>query len=153
MHSNKQIDILNSLIEINNDRIKGYETASADLEDIDLKLIFGQNMQTSEKCKKELTQIVLEMGGVPLDDSVTMAIVHRAWIDFKAMLNGGDRMSILSSCAYGEEITVNVYKEVFITEINFLTDHTQTILKAQLLLLEADQAKVNDCIEILEKLD
>ena len=37
MKTEKTIDVLNSLIEINNDRIYGYETASKEVEETDLK--------------------------------------------------------------------------------------------------------------------
>ena len=37
MNTEKSIEILNSLIQINNDRIQGYETASKETEEVDLK--------------------------------------------------------------------------------------------------------------------
>jgi uncharacterized protein (TIGR02284 family) len=153
MYNDKQIELLNSLIEINNDRILGYKTACADVEDLDLKLLFGQFMQTSEKCKIQLKELVVELGGTPLDDPLTMAIVHRAWIDFKAMINDGDRISILSSCEYGEDVTSTVYKKIFITYIDELSIYQQQILKAQHLLLQAEHEKIKELIILLEKLN
>uniref|UniRef100_UPI0025C47882 YtxH domain-containing protein n=1 Tax=Marinilabilia sp. TaxID=2021252 RepID=UPI0025C47882 len=50
----KAIEVLNSLITINNDRIEGYETASNETEEPDLKNLFAQFISTSQKCKKEL---------------------------------------------------------------------------------------------------
>jgi uncharacterized protein (TIGR02284 family) len=153
MYNDKQIEILNTLIEINNDRIERYKVATADVEDLDLKLLFSQFMQTSEKCKTEIEELIVELGGTPIDATHTMAIIHRAWMDFKAMLNNGDRISILNSCAYGEEVIVNVYKEIFINEIENLFVSTQKILKAQHLLLQADHSRVIECIKMLDKLE
>ena len=54
MNKEKSIDVINSLIEINNDRIEGYETASKETQEADLKSVFSQFAKTSEKCKLEL---------------------------------------------------------------------------------------------------
>ncbi len=48
----KAIEVLNSLITINNDRIEGYETASKETEEHDLKTLFAQFISTSRKCKQ-----------------------------------------------------------------------------------------------------
>jgi len=49
MDNEKTIDVLNTLIQINNDRIEGYETASKETEEHDLKTMFAQFTKTSEK--------------------------------------------------------------------------------------------------------
>jgi uncharacterized protein (TIGR02284 family) len=149
MYYDKQIEILNSLIEINSDRIEGYNTATANVKDLDLKLLFSQFMQTSENCKNELVEMILELRGTAIIDTDTMAMIHRAWMDFKAMINDGDRISILQSCEYGEEVTVTVYKNVFIKEAGALSDSILSKLKAQHLLLHADHEKVKECIALL----
>jgi uncharacterized protein (TIGR02284 family) len=151
MYNDKQIELLNSLIQINNDRILGYKTATADVQDIDLKLLFGQFMQTSEKCKLQLQELVIQLGGTPAEDALSMAIVHRAWIDFKAMINDGDRISILSSCEYGEDVTTTVYKNIFINNIDELLVYQQQILKAQHIILQAEHEKIKEFILLLEK--
>jgi hypothetical protein len=45
--------VLNTLIEINNDRIEWYETASKETKEQDLKTLFAQLSQTIQKCKNE----------------------------------------------------------------------------------------------------
>ena len=42
MDNEKTLDVFNTLIEINNDRIEGYETATAETEEQDLKVLFSQ---------------------------------------------------------------------------------------------------------------
>ena len=51
MENEKTIDALNKLIEINNDRIEGYETASKETNDTDLLNLFSGFIQTSKKCR------------------------------------------------------------------------------------------------------
>jgi uncharacterized protein (TIGR02284 family) len=94
--------------------------------------------------------MILELRGTAIIDTDTMAMIHRAWMDFKAMINDGDRISILQSCEYGEEVTVTVYKNVFIKEAGALSDSILSKLKAQHLLLHADHEKVKECIALLD---
>jgi hypothetical protein len=63
MENQQTIDRLNLLIEINNDRIEGYETASKETQETDLRSLFGQLAQTSHACKAELVAAVEEMSG------------------------------------------------------------------------------------------
>jgi len=65
MDKDKSIGILNKLIEINNDRIEGYETASKETEENDLKHLFAGFITNSQRCKQDLTQQVLDLGGNP----------------------------------------------------------------------------------------
>jgi hypothetical protein len=53
MAKDKSVDVLNSLITINNDRIAGYETALDEAKDEDLRTLFTQYMQNSKTCKNE----------------------------------------------------------------------------------------------------
>jgi uncharacterized protein (TIGR02284 family) len=63
MEKEKTIEILNTLININNDRIKGYVTASIETQEQDLKNLFAQLSTTSLKCKQELVNAVNSLGG------------------------------------------------------------------------------------------
>ena len=63
MKKEKAVEVLNSLITINNDRIEGYETASKETDEHDLKSLFAQFISTSQKCKQELVLEVNKLGG------------------------------------------------------------------------------------------
>ena len=108
MDNEKSIDVLNTLIEINNDRIEGYETASKETDEEDLRTLFSQLMQTSESCKKELVNEVLELGGTPVEGTKTTGKFFRAWMDVKAALTNKDREAILNSCEHGEDVGAHV---------------------------------------------
>ena len=69
MENEKKIDVLNTLIQINNDRIEGYETAFKETEEQDLKAHFSQFMLTSQKCKQELVDEVTRLGGEPTEST------------------------------------------------------------------------------------
>lgn len=142
MDMEKSIDVLNTLIEINNDRIEGYETASEETEEKDLKTLFSQLMKTSQKCKTELVNEVLKLGGTPIEGTRTTGKFFRVWMDVKAALTGKDRKAILNSCEFGEDVAVATYVKVLKNDIEDITSEQQDLLKAQYALIKADHDKV-----------
>jgi hypothetical protein len=52
MKNEKSIDVLNKLIEINNDRIEGYQTASDETKESDLKELFSKLSNTAQNAEK-----------------------------------------------------------------------------------------------------
>ncbi len=142
MDNEKTIDVLNSIIQINNDRIEGYETASKETEEIDLKTLFAGFMKTSEQCNEDLENEVEKLGGEPTESTRLTGKFFRVWMDVKAALTGNDRKAILNSCDYGEKAAQDAYESVLTEELENLTAEQQTILAAQNKLLEADQNKI-----------
>lgn len=106
------IALLNDLIEINNDRIAGFEKALADINDenIDLKQIFQDYSQQSRVFSQELTALVAARAGEPETGNSVAGTLHRAWIDVKALFGGSDRESILSEAERGEDAIKKAYK-------------------------------------------
>ncbi|WP_229248134.1 PA2169 family four-helix-bundle protein [Dyadobacter sandarakinus] len=104
--------MINELIELNNDRVAGFEKVIADINDenIDLKAIFQEYAQQSRKNGQELAAIVGSVEEVETDNSVA-GTLHRAWIDVKALFGGSDRASILSEAERGEDAIKKAYKE------------------------------------------
>lgn len=108
----KSVEVLNDLIEINNDRVEGFEKAIADLSDSDndLKSLFQTYSQQSRKNTQELTRAVTRYDNdVQIGSSIGGAI-HRAWIDVKAAFTGKDRASILVECERGEDAIKKAYQ-------------------------------------------
>lgn len=109
-NNSEVIDSLNNLIQINNDRIQGYLTASKETDESDLKSIFSDLMQTSQECRRELTQEVVNLGGTPIEGTTVSGKLYRAWMDVKAAITSKDRKAILNSCEFGEDIAVKTYE-------------------------------------------
>jgi uncharacterized protein (TIGR02284 family) len=140
MKHDKSIDVLNSLITINNDRIQGYETAIDETEDQDLKSLFNQFIQTSRNSKNELTSAVTKLGGTPDDGTRLDGEIYRAWMDLKAMVTGKDRKAILNSCEYGEDVAVNTYEKAM--KDSDLSTEYNSLVAAQYARIKADHDKV-----------
>ena len=100
----KTASTIKDLIVINNDRCKGYKTAADETKDADLKAMFTDFSQTSEKFAEELRRF-LPAGESQPDEDQTKATgkLYRVWMDIKAAVTNNDRKAILSSCEYGED--------------------------------------------------
>jgi uncharacterized protein (TIGR02284 family) len=149
MENQKTIEVLNTLITINNDRIEGYETAAKESEEQDFKTLFAQFSATSLKCKTELEIEVSKLGGIPAEGTMVSGKFFRVWMDVKAALTGKDRKAILDSCEYGEDIAKDTYAKALKNDAEHLSAEQQTMIKAQHTLLIADHDKVKSMRDAL----
>ena len=125
----KLTEVLNDLIEINNDRVAGYEKAAKETEsiDVDLQAIFHSMSNDSRKYAAELTQEVKRLGGEPSTGSTNSGKIYRAWMDVRAALTKRDRHAIVSSCEYGEDAAQKAYDEALATDAELPTEIRQLI--------------------------
>ena len=138
MNEVKRIEVMNTLIEINNDRIEGYETASKETKDAELKTLFSSLIQTSKKCRQELVDEVQKLDGVPEVGTKTTGKFFRVWMDTKAALTGNNRKSILESCEYGEDVASRTYNKAIRNNQDDLTVDEKTMIGLQYSLIKAD---------------
>ncbi len=134
----KSIEVLNDLIQINNDRVDGFERASKELsaEDNDLRNLFTLFAQDSRNNVQELTAVVALGGETPEKGNSILGTVHRAWLDTKATFTGHNRKSILEECERGEDAIKKAYRSALSTD-NYLTAEATALLTKQ-------QEKINE---------
>lgn len=149
----KTIEALNTLIVINNDRIEGYKTATAEAKETDLKTLFSNLTQTSIDCKKELMAEVIRLGGTPDEGTRISGKFFRAWMDIKAALSTNDRKTILESCEFGEDAALHTYKKVLIQDHPNTNNIEQDMLNKQYALLKADHDKVKKLRDLVRAED
>jgi len=149
MEKETTIEVLNTLITINNDRIEGYETASNETEEQDLKTLFAMFGSTSEKCKRELVAEVLKLGGTPSVGTRTTGKFFRVWMDVKSAITGKDRKAILNSCEYGEDVAKDTYEKALENDAEDLSAEQQSMIKAQHKLLAADHDRIKSMRDLL----
>lgn len=142
MDKEKSIDALNKLVEINNDRIEGYQKAAENTEERDLKSLFLKFEQTSNKCLGELKSEINKLGGEVTEGTTTSGKFFRTWMDVKSALSGKDRKAILGSCEYGEENADETYQDVLDDESVHLSPQQLSIVKTQHNLLRSDQSTI-----------
>lgn len=142
MKNEKTIEVLNTLIIINNDRMEGYQTASKETEEIELKSLFARFISTSEKCKQELISEVNMLGGVVAEGTMVTGKFFRVWMDVKSAITGKDRQTILSSCEYGEDVAKETYEDALENHSEHLNTAQQSLITSQKQLLQADRNHV-----------
>jgi uncharacterized protein (TIGR02284 family) len=127
--SEQTAEVLNDLIQINNDRIEGYERASKETApgDADLRSLFDNMAAESRSYVNELTQQVSISGNEPADGTTVKGKIYRAWMDVKATFTGKDRKAILASCEYGEDAAQKAYDEALATDAELPTTLRQLI--------------------------
>lgn len=105
-------ETLNDLVQINNDRIVGYEKAIEELhpEDSDLKSLFAQMIVESQRLKMELATEVQRYGSDIETGTTNSGKIYRAWMDVKAIFTGHDRKTVLNNCEFGEDAAQSAYK-------------------------------------------
>lgn len=126
-------EVLNDLLKINNDRIEGYEKASAETDELDLKTVFATMASESRKYSNQLAQLIYQHGGEPVSGSTTTSgKIYRVWMDVKATFTGKDRKAILESCEFGEDTAQTAYKNALAT--------TDLSNDARVLMIQQQQA-------------
>jgi len=131
-------EILNDLVQINNDRIEGYEKAIENLkdEDKDLKPLFISLIGESQECRMALSTELNVLKTDTEQDSSTSGHLHRTWMDVKAAFTGHDRKSLLENCEFGEDAAQKAYKDAA-NEENLPAHLKQMILEQKNVLKES----------------
>lgn len=135
----KTATLINSLIEINNDRIEGYEKAVKETDDNDLKSLFNRMSEESRKLRSELTTEVVSYNGKPTESTRTTGKFFRAWMDVKAAITNHDPKAILSSCEFGEDAAKEAYDDVLKED---LPSKTRDVITKQRQVLQQSHDQV-----------
>ena len=112
------VEVLNDLIQINNDRIAGYERALKELKDgdEDLKVLFTGFIDQSRKTKVALGTEVQTLGADMDKGTTNSGKIYRVWMDVKALFTGHDRQTVLENCEFGEDAAQKAYKMALETD-------------------------------------
>lgn len=144
MENEKSVNVLNALIQINNDRIEGYETAAKETEDSDLKSLFAHLQSTSQNNLNGLRTEVMRLGGAPEEGTRVTGKFFRVWMDVKAALTGNDRKAILNSCEFGEDKALETYEDTIEDNSEKLSSEQLAMIREQQTHLRADHDKIKD---------
>lgn len=139
MENEKNVEVLNDLIQINNDRIAGYQKAIEELKDDkdgDLKSLFTEMVNESQRYNTELAQQVGSLGGKVAEGSSLSGKIYRTWMDVKALFTGGDRKTVLDNCENGEDAAQRAYTSA-LDEEGLLANVHELIMTQKASLLEA----------------
>lgn len=111
MDENNAINVVENLIETNKDAQKGYQDAAEHVKRPDLKNYFNQQSVERGRFAQELQTEMAKVGKPDKKVSgSTGGAMHRAWLDTKVALGGGDK-TILESVESGEDTAKDTYKK------------------------------------------
>lgn len=111
----KLIEVLNNLIQINVDRVAGYEKAAAETRDLDVDLhsIFNNMAKDSRDYVTQLMEEVNQLAGWGEANPAHPVENVGAGKEWRAGFPGFDRQSILESCEMAEESVQRQYNKAF----------------------------------------
>ena len=142
---------LNKIVEINNDRIEGYEKANKETKDSALKSLFTDLASRSRGFKSELSAEVIAFGGTPTDGTKNTGKLFRIWMDVKAALTDADRKKIISSCETGEDAALKAYDEVMKSDTSF-SETQRSMIARQRTALQGDHDKIKSMRDAFQDL-
>ena len=111
MDENNAVSVVEELIETCKDGQKGYQDAASHVKRPDLKTYFNEQAMERGRFAQELETELSKLGkpDKKVPGSVSGAL-HRAWLDTKANLGGGDK-TILESVEKGEDNAKETYQK------------------------------------------
>lgn len=137
-------NVLNDIIQINNDRIAGYEKAAKQLKESndDLHNIFSAMALQSRQFVNELRVLLGKQGDKPDDETTVRGKIYRVWMDMKATFSSDDRKAALESCEYVEDAALKAYASAL--EEKDINSTLRTILETQRSFMKESHDKIRD---------
>jgi len=147
MDRDDPVSVLKDLIETTKDGQKGYENAASHVKRSDLKTFFREQSAERGRFAQELETELSSLGegDKKVSGSATGAL-HRAWIDAKATLGGGDK-AILDAVEQGEDNAKDSYQKALSAS---LPSHVQEIVRRQAASVQNAHDRVRDLRDAAE---
>lgn len=148
MDNEKIVDVLNDLLQITNDRIKGFSKVEDKVWEkySSLKGDYDHMVSESQQMKTELHELIRNKGGEPDDSGTVLGSIHRGWIDVKNALVGDKAESTLENVVFGEKAAIEAYESALSSGV-LCSQCTPTVQK-QLQSLRSSYAKFENLEEL-----
>jgi len=133
---------LTSLIETCKDDQEGFLTAATNVKNEELKLLFSEIAMQRLQFAEELQRLAqgcdekIETGGT------LVGAFHRAWMQLKAAINGGDEHATLTACESSEASTLSRYRDAL--DRQDLPADIQKVIRQQLVSIRPVQKCVRE---------
>ncbi len=102
---------LQELIRINIDSEEGFQEASQQIEDANVKAVFMELSGQRSQNAVQLQDYVEWNGKKPRDEGSYAAAFHRTWMNLRSMLSGGDSHAVLCEAERGEDSIKQAYED------------------------------------------
>lgn len=111
MLSEASLSKLQDLIRINIDAAKGFDEAASNVDVQSVSAMFRQLASERTANANELKRFVELNNAEAVDSGSILGAIHRAWIDLRSAVNGGDAYVILCEAEKGEDSIKKSYEE------------------------------------------
>jgi uncharacterized protein (TIGR02284 family) len=112
------ISHLNSLIQTCRNGELGYAEAARHVEDSRIGTVLEGYSKERAGFVRALQAEVKKLGGTPAESGTIGAVLHRGWLELKAVATAGDAGAILAACETGEDSAWTHYKHVIDSDIS-----------------------------------
>jgi uncharacterized protein (TIGR02284 family) len=147
MNENNAVSVLENLIETCKDGQKGYQEAASKVKRSDLKAFFNEQSLERSRFAGELEAELIRLGKPDKKVSGSVAgSLHRAWIDTKVGLGGGDK-TILEWLEHGEDTAKDAYQKAVTGD---LPENIAQIVRRQAARVQAAHDKVKSLRDTAE---
>jgi len=147
MNENNAVSVLENLIETCKDGQKGYQEAASKVKRSDLKAFFNEQSLERSRFAGELEAELIRLGKPDKKVSGSVAgSLHRAWIDTKVGLGGGDK-AILEWLEHGEDSAKDAYQKAVTGD---LPENIAQIVRRQAAKVQAAHDKVKSLRDTAE---
>jgi uncharacterized protein (TIGR02284 family) len=109
--TSETIGHLNDLLQLNVDSENGFNEAAEQLKEKSIVGLFIQLANQRKQNAIELQSCVSSQGEEPANEGSFVAALHRAWLQVRSLLSGGDTHAILSEAERGEDAIKGAYEE------------------------------------------
>jgi len=109
--ADKNVDVLNDLIEVSRDGEQGFLKAAEDATNPELKELFTSRATEIGAAIRELQSQVIALGGRPEEGGSVAGALHRGWVSLRSAVANRTDLSILEECERGEDVAKKKYAD------------------------------------------
>ena len=103
--------IVNDLVEVCKDAEKGFRDAATEVKEQNLRELFLTQSRQMGQFGKSLEEQVTRLGGKPIKHGSVAGVLHRTFMDLRAVLNLHDSKLVLRECERGEAAVLSHYEK------------------------------------------
>lgn len=141
----KKVELLNQLITLNIDRMKGFDRlGKLGIEYPNVMVVVaGKSMQSSGFIE-EIKAIIFDLKGKYQLNSSTEGVVFRVWMNLKNIFNMDDYNNMLMNCEFGEKTALKIYDEILQELAGEISEENMKVLQNQRRLIYAAINELRD---------
>lgn len=144
------VDILNDLLANARDGADGFAACAEQIVGAETKQVFVSAAAACARAADELTDLIRNRGGIPVEGGTATGALHRGWIQLKAAVGADSELSILEACERGEDTSVARYRKALDQN---LPEDVRAAVQQQADGAQRNHADIKELRDLARKLD